>query len=72
MAKITKLSITLVRKISDGNYGTYGAEVTVEAQLEDGDDVKDVKSNLRKSALKDLERAIEVITPEEPQAKKKK
>lgn len=72
MAKITRLILTLTRKISDNAYGTYGAEVTVEAQLEDGDDVKDVKSNIRKSALKDLERAIEVITPEEPQAKKKK
>ena len=69
MAKIKKLTLTLVRRVSDGNYGTFGAEVTLEAEIEAGDDLKEVKANLLKAATRDLERALDATKPEEEQPK---
>jgi hypothetical protein len=65
MAKIKRIVLTLNKKVSDNNYGSFGADVTLEAELEPGDDLKEVKENLRKSATRDLERALEMIKPEE-------
>ena len=71
MAKTKNLTLTLVRRLSDGNYGTYGAEVTLEVELETGDDVKEVKSSLLKSATRDLDRALEAVKPQEEAPSKK-
>lgn len=69
--KLKTLIVTLSRKVSDDNYGSYGADITLEAELEKGDDVKEVKAELRKQATKDLERALDAIKPEPGEGKKK-
>lgn len=76
MAKTKNLTLTLVRRVSDGNYGTFGAEVTIEVELEAGDDPKEIKANMLKTANRDLDRALEAIKPSEaeeaPKSKSRK
>lgn len=72
MAKITKVVVTLNRKVSDGSFGSFGGEITLEAEIEPGDDIKEVKAQLRKSAAKDLGRTIELVTPDDFLPSKKK
>jgi len=71
MAKIKNMVLTLSRKVSDNNYGSYGADVTLEVEVEPGDDVKEVKASLRKAAKKDLDASLELLVPKETEKKNK-
>lgn len=64
MANLKRIVLTLSRKISDDNYGSFGADVTLEAEIETNDEIKEVKAMLLKSATRDLDKALEAIKPE--------
>lgn len=52
MARRKEISITVSRKESDGNYGSYEALVSETVTLEEGDDVEDEVKELRARAIK--------------------
>lgn len=58
MAKVKSIRVSMIRKISDENYGTFGAEVEEEIILEEGDDRERV---LRKSAKRLEEELVTVL-----------
>lgn len=73
MAKISSFTMTLSRKISDGDYGSYGAEVTATVELDEGEKVRDagpsVVTSLERQLVAGLEAAHKNIKDEN---KKKK
>lgn len=57
--KTKSISVSLHRKVSDDNYGSFGAEVVLTADLEDGDKVSKCMTKLRDAAEKELDEAVE-------------
>jgi hypothetical protein len=68
--KPVTLSLTLSRRLSDDNFGSFGADFTMEVELEKGDDPKECRKKLRKMVLSEVEAALEA-TKEALPAKKK-
>lgn len=58
-AKTRKLSVSLFRRISDGDYGTFGAEVTEEVELGDDDDRTKTMSRIKSRLEEDLNEALQ-------------
>lgn len=69
--KIKSVTMTIDRKITDGDYGSYGASVTLEAEVEKDDDPKEVRQKLRVMALKEVDATIKAAQEKLPKAKKK-
>lgn len=70
--KIKTVTVTIDRKQSDGDYGSYGAAVTLEAEVEKDDDPKEVRAKLRSLALKDVKVALAEAQENLPKTKSKK
>jgi hypothetical protein len=51
MAKVTKLSVTVSRKVTDNKYGSVDTSVTEEVVLESGDDPEKEFSRLRSRVI---------------------
>jgi hypothetical protein len=58
MAKTKTLRVSLHRKLSDDKYGSYGAEVSLEVELEEGDSKDKVFKKVLSSAEEDLKLAV--------------
>ena len=56
MAKTKMIRVSLNRKLSDDKYGSYGAEITLEVELEDGDS----KDKVFKKALASAEEGLKL------------
>lgn len=59
MAKISTFTMTLIRKVSDGKFGTYGCEVTTTVELEEGEKVRDVGPSVTSTLQKQLMAGVE-------------
>lgn len=53
MAKHKFIRVTVGRRLSDDSFGTFNAEITEEVELEEGDNVKDVRAALQRRVLKE-------------------
>lgn len=69
--KVQTISVSLDRKVSDNNYGSYGAVVTLTAELEEGDKVRKCMEKLRDQAEKELDEAVEASKRVAPAKDKK-
>jgi hypothetical protein len=70
MAKTTRYSLTLDRKLSDDAFGSYGAAVTEEVELEGGDDLKEVRKAVRSRLTKELDLACKKVLDTLPAKRK--
>ena len=70
MAKITSFTMTLSRKVSDGDYGSFGAEVTAAVELDEGEKVRDVGPSIVASLEKQLVAGLEASNKNIRSAKK--
>ena len=55
MPRTTKIAVMVTRKISDDNYGAYGATITQEVELNEGESGKEVKAMMLKTLTKELD-----------------
>jgi hypothetical protein len=72
MAKITSFTMTLSRKISDGDYGSFGAEVSATVELDEGEKVRDAGPSIVASLEKQLVAGLEASNKDIRSEKKKK
>lgn len=54
MAKTKRIVVTVDRKMSDDNYGSFGGSVTEEVEIEEGDDLKAERRAARERCVKEL------------------
>lgn len=59
--KYKRVTVSVDRKVSDNNFGSYGSVVTLEAEVDEGEKVKDVLEKLRKRAEDELVSALTSI-----------
>lgn len=57
--KIKTMTLTVSRKLSDDNYGSFGADFTLEAELDKGDDVKECRAKLRAMVTREVKTALD-------------
>jgi hypothetical protein len=60
------MTVLVARRLSDNNFGSIGAEVGVTVELEEGDDPKECRKELRKGVLAELKRALEATEEQHP------
>lgn len=58
MAILKRVTITVERKVSDDNYGSYSAGAGEVLEIEDGDDAKEVKASARQRCRNQVVLAI--------------
>lgn len=68
--KPVTLSLTISRRISDNNFGSFGADFTMEVELEKNDDPKECRKKLRKMVLAEVEASLEDVKKALPSKKK--
>lgn len=61
MAITKRVVISVHRKISDDNYGSFGVDVTEEVELEEDDVRKEVGAIVRARAIKSCEAALNEV-----------
>lgn len=59
MPKHKSIRVTVSRRVSDDNFGSYGAEISEEIELEDGDNTKDVREALKRRVLKETKSLLD-------------
>jgi len=64
------MSLTLSRRLSDNNFGSFGADFTLEVELEKGDNPKECRRTLRKIVLREVEASLEAVKDKLPGKKK--
>ncbi len=58
MSSNRRIRISLGRTVNDGNYGSYRADVSYEADISDNDDLAEAYSDVEDMLLLELDRAI--------------
>jgi hypothetical protein len=64
--KTKSMTVLVARRLSDNNFGSIGAEIGVTVELEEGDDPKECRKELRKGVLAELKRALEATEEQHP------
>lgn len=70
--KLKTMTLTISRKLSDDNYGSFGADFTLEAELDKNDDPKECRSKLRALVTKEVKLALSHAQEELKGSSKKK